>query len=103
MGLDAEWEKCLTRCTLEVQKALEEGVVLSLYPVEVAASPRVTGLVLGGNHTMRGQLGQECATPGATESYQHAGSRYITPAEQLGTPTRYGVGRRHPGWQYLCL
>ena len=45
-GLDTEWEERLTQWTLGIQNALEEGVGLPLFPVEVAASQRGTGLVL---------------------------------------------------------
>ena len=45
-GLDAEWEKCLTRWILGVQNALEEGTALPPFPVGAAPSPRGTEPVL---------------------------------------------------------
>ena len=84
-GLDAEREEHLTRWTLGVQNALEEGTVLSPFVVAVP-SPRGTEPALERDPMMRGQLEQERAVLGITESHQNAGSRDTTPAEQPVTP-----------------
>ena len=80
-GLDATREERLTRWTLGVQDALQ-GATLPHFPVEVAASPRRTEMMLESDQTMREQIEQ---APGGTESNQNAGSKDTTPAKQPGT------------------
>ena len=84
-GLDAEWEELLTRWTLGVQNALEEGFTPSPFPVEAAPSPRGSEPVLERDHMRRGQLEQTTAAPDTTESHQNVGNRDTTSAEQPGT------------------
>ena len=83
-GLDAYREERSTRWTLGVQNSPEEDVALTLFPVEVAASPRGTGLVLESDFIMRGQPGQEREAPGATENHQNASIRDTAPVAELG-------------------
>ena len=78
-GLDAEWEERLTRWALGFQYALEEGVALPLYMVEVAHSPRPMGPVLESDLTMRRKFEQDRAAPGVTESHHNTGNRDTTP------------------------
>lgn len=55
MDVDSEGEERLTRWTLRVKNALEEGGALTLFPVEVevAAPLDGVGLVLGNTPTTR--------------------------------------------------
>ena len=85
VGLDAKWEELLTRWTLGVQNALEEGFTPSPFPVEAAPSPRGSEPVLERDHMRRGQLEQTTAAPDTTESHQNVGNRDTTSAEQPGT------------------
>ena len=68
VGLDAEWEERLTRWTLEVQNALEEGIAPPPFPVQAAPSPRGTELEMESDQMARGQLEQESESPGTTEN-----------------------------------
>ena len=98
VGLDADWQERPTRWTLGVQTALEEGIALHLFPVEVAASPRRTGPVSESNRMTRGELEGERAAPGVTESHQNTRSRDTTLVQQPGPLGRDPRPRRqHPG------
>lgn len=71
---------------LGVQISLEEGVALYLFPVEMAASPRGTGLALESYHTMWEELEQERAAPGVTEIHHNAGRRKTASAKHPEPP-----------------
>ena len=53
MRLDVEWEERLTRWTLGFQSALKEGVVLPLFPLEVAPLPGGKGTALQSDPILR--------------------------------------------------
>ena len=100
-GLDGDWEERLTRWTLAVQTALEEGVELPFFPVEIAHHPpRGTRTVPESGPLIRGQSDQERAASGAAEDRQNAGIRYTTPVGQPGTPKQGPRPRQtYPGQQ----
>ena len=68
-GLDAEWEERLTRWTLGVQDALEEGIAPPPFPVQAAPSPRGTKSEIESDPMLRGQLEQEHEAPGSSENH----------------------------------
>ena len=84
--LDAEWEERLTRGTPGVKTTLEEGTVPPPFRKEAAPSSKGMEPALERDSVMRGQLEQEHAVPGTTESHQNAGSRGTTQEEQPETP-----------------
>lgn len=59
--------------SFRVPNVLQEGRVLSLFPVEVKAPPGEPGVELESAPITRRQFQQGSTTPGATESHQNAG------------------------------
>ena len=59
VGLDADWEERLTRWTLGVQNALEEGFALPPFPVNAVPAPRGSEPALERDLSRRGSWGKK--------------------------------------------
>lgn len=95
-GLNAVCEGRQTKLILGVQRTLDEGDTLPRFLAAMAAPPEGTGAVLESDPSIREQLQQRGAVPGATEGHLTAGNGDATPVRQSPPPPsqpRESIGR----------